>query len=222
HADAIKRGYVEIPPWMPTGASPVKFMFNRNAFEADRVLAVYCVHVDTEDIHLLKKNNVSVCITPRANAHLGMGVAPLSEILSNELTVGLGSDSPASTNSTDLFSEMRIGMLVQRSVDPKSFISPEKMLYLATLGGASALGLADKIGSLEVGKHADMVAVDFSEITAAAFDPIAAMVNNCYASDVMMTMVDGVVRYEKNKWHVDVEVAKNVARIIEIKRKLRA
>ena len=121
-----------------------------------------------------------------------------------------------------MLSEMRLGMLLQRAVNPGRFLDARTMLEVATLGGARALGLADKVGSLEIGKCADMIAVDLSSSHQSfTTDPVAAVVNTCTTADVLMTMVDGNVLYEKNRWHVKVEVAKNIARVIEIRSKLR-
>ena len=95
-------------------------------------------------------------------------------------------------------------------------------MEMATMGGARALRLDDKIGSLDVGKRADVIAVDLSgSHQTPTTDPVSAVVNTCTATDVLMTMVDGKLLYEKRRWHVDVEVAKNIARVIEIRGKLR-
>ena len=97
------------------------------------------------------------------------------------------------------------------------------MLRLATEGGARALGLEDSIGTLDVGKRADIIAVDLS---VAGQTPLlnieSTIVNTCTGNDVLMTMVDGEVLYEKNQWHVDVDVAHNIVRVIGIRNKLRA
>ncbi len=82
--------------------------------------------------------------------------------------------------------------------------------------------LENKIGSLDVGKCADIIAVDLSSShQSPTTDPVSAVVNTCSGTDVLMTMVDGKMLYEKNRWHVDVAVAKNIARVIEIRGKLR-
>ena len=110
-----------------------------------------------------------------------------------------------------MLSEMRLGMLLQRAVNPGRFLDSHTMLEVATLGGARALGITDKVGSLEIGKCADMIAVDLSSSHQSfTTDPVAAVVNTCTTADVLMTMVDGNVLYEKNRWHVKVEVAKNI------------
>ena len=222
HGMDVKRGYVEIPPWLPTGTSPVRYALNWGAFETSNVLAIHCVHVDEEDVKKLKEYDVAVGVCPRCNAQLGMGVAPVNEFLRAGLRLGLGTDSPAATDSTDMLTEMRLGMLVQRAVDVNEFLDSSTMLEMATMGGARALRLDDKIGSLDVGKRADVIAVDLSSShQTPTTDPVSAVVNTCTATDVLMTMVDGKLLYEKSRWHVDVEVAKNIARVIEIRGKLR-
>lgn len=222
HTMDQKRGYVEIPPWLPSGTTPVRYALNWGAFESSNVLAIHCVHVDDEDIKKLKEYDVAVAACPRCNAQLGMGVAPLTKFLRAGLRTGLGTDSPAATDSTDILTEMRIGMLVQRAVNVGEFLDSQTMLEMATIGGARALKLDEQIGSLEVGKRADIIAIDLSgSHQTPTTDPVSAVVNTCTGADVLMTMVDGAMLYEKNKWHVDVEVSKKIARVIEIRGKLR-
>ncbi len=220
--DDSQRGYVEIPPWMPTGESPVRYALNWGAFESPNVMVIHAVHVDDEDIQKLRDNNVSIGTCARANAQMGMGVAPLGAFLRAGLNVGLGTDSPAATEAIDMFSEMRVGMLIHRAFDRRRFFDATTMLELATIGGAQALGLGDKIGSLEIGKCADLVAVDLSgSHEPPEANPVSAVVNTCSASDVLMTMVGGKVLYEKDRWNVDVEVTRNIARVIDIRAKLK-
>lgn len=222
HGMDDKRGFVEIPPWLPTGVTPVRYALNWDAFESPRVLVVHGVHVNDEDIMKLKEYSVSVAVCPRCNAQLGMGVAPTTEFLKAGLNVGFGTDSPAATDSTDMFNEMRLGMLIQRAVNVGEFLDSTTALEIATIGGARALGLDHKIGTLDLGKCADIIAVDLSSShQSPATDAVSAVVNTCNGNDVLMTMVDGKILYEKSKWNVDIEVAKNIARIIEIRSKLR-
>jgi len=217
-----KRGFVEIPPWLPTGTTPIRYALNWGAFESDNVMAIHCVHVDDEDIEKLKEYDVSVATCPRCNAQLGMGVAPINEFLRAGLRVGLGTDSPGATDSTDMLLEMRIGLLVQRAVNVREFLDCETMLEMATMGGARALRLDDQIGSLEIGKCADIIAVDLSGSHQMPMsDPVSAVVNTCTGADVLMNMVDGKLLYEKDHWHVDIDIARNVARVIDIREKLR-
>ena len=219
---AEKRGFVEVPPWLPTGVSPVKYVLNWGGFEADNVMAVHCVHVDNEDIKKLREYNVAVAVCPRCNAQLSMGVAPVLDFLRSGLNVGLGSGYASSTDSSDIIKEMQVGMLLTRAVNPGRFIGTSSMLKMATIEAARALRMEDEIGSIEIGKRADLVVVDLSDSRQSpSGDPVAAVVNTCSASDVTMTMVDGVVRYEKSRWHVELDVARDIARVIEIRGKLR-
>ncbi len=221
--DEEARGYVEIPPWLPFGVTPVRYALNWGAFDADNVMVVHAVHVDDEDIKKLREHDVAVCICPRANAILGMGMSPLSEYLKSGFRIGLGTDSPAATNSTDMFAEMRGGLMMNRARDTRRFLDSATMLELATIGGARALKMDDKIGSLEIGKLADIVAVDLSSSNQSIeANPASAVVNTCLTSDVLMTMVGGKILYQKNHWSVGVEIAKNIARVIEIRAKLKA
>jgi 5-methylthioadenosine/S-adenosylhomocysteine deaminase len=217
-----RRGFIEVPPWLPTGVSPVSYVREWGGFEADNVIAVHCVHVDAHDINILKSAGVSVALCPRTNAQLSMGVAPLFEFMRSGITMGLGTGYAVATDSTDLISEMRLGMLLQRAVNPGKFLDAETMLRLATIDAARAVKMDDVIGSLEIGKHADIVAVDLSSShQSPTNDPASAVVNTTTGADVLMTMVGGVIRYEKGKWHLGADVAKDIARVIEIRGKLR-
>lgn len=225
YEEGYSRGYVEIPPWLPTGVSPVRYALNWGAFEAGNILAVHCVQVDADDIAILRDNDVSIAVCPRCNAQLGMGVAPMTEYERLGMRVGIGTDSPAATDSTDMISEMRIGMLLRRATSTNSsdFVTAQQMLEMATIGSARALRMEDKIGSLEVGKKADIIAIDMAgSMHPSTDDPVSAVVNTASGQDVCMTMVDGKILYEQNHWHVDVDVAKSIARVIAIRGKLRA
>lgn len=220
---ADKRGYVEMPPWLPTGATPVNYALNWGAFEAGNVLAVHAIHVSEDDIYQMRKYDIAVAHCPRCNAQLGMGVAPIDEYLRAGLRVGLGTDSPAAIDSADILQEMRLGMLIQRAVNTRDFVNAHTMLEMATLGGARALRMDDKIGSLDVGKQADIIAIDLSSShQTPTNDPIGALVNTGQSTEVMMSMVGGDILYEQNQWHVQADVAKSIARVIETREKLRA
>lgn len=221
--DSEAHGYVERPPWMPFGESPVRYVLNWDGFEADNVLLVHAVYVNEDDIRKLRERDVAICVCPRTNAQLGMGVARLNDFLQAGLRVGLGTGSQLAAESTDMLAEMRAGLLVYRATNTRRFLSSSTILEMATIGGARALRMEDKIGSLEVGKRADIIALDLSESHQTyEMNPVSTIVNTCTSNDVLMTMVDGSILYEKNHWHVDFEVAKNIARVLEIRAKLKA
>ena len=215
-------GFVEVPPWMPAGCSPVRYALNWDAFESSNVMAVHCIHVDEEDLKKLKEYDVSVAVCPRSAAQLGMGVTPLSELKRAGIRFGFGSAASSAISSADLIGEVRFATLIQRAVNVGDFVEAADMLAQATIGAAQALRMDDTIGSIEVGKRADIIAIDLSGAGQASdIDPMQTIVNTCNGSDILMTMVDGRKLYEKNHWDVDVEVARIIARVIEIRNKLR-
>jgi 5-methylthioadenosine/S-adenosylhomocysteine deaminase len=189
-------------PWMPTGVSPVRYVYQWGILDLPNVLAVHCVHVDSEDIEVLKRTNVAVAHCPRCNAKLGMGTAPLGDFRTHQLRVGLGTDSPASNSTIDFFEEMRVGLLIQRSLlGEKGFFSAKTFIQMATLGSATALKLDHLIGTLDPGKRADIIAVDLSHSwQVPTQNPYGALVHTSNQEDVLMTMVDGRVLYDRGRF----------------------
>ncbi|MBC7105166.1 MAG: amidohydrolase family protein [Firmicutes bacterium] len=148
--------------WQPPRLSPVALAEQVRALGPD-VLAVHCVQVDEVDVQRLARNGSPVAHCPRSNLFLQCGIAPVTEFLAHGVTVGLGTDSLGSNEDLDMFAEMRAALRASRiraEREKTSEVLDEAMvLSLATLGGARALGLDKLIGSLTVGKRADVIAV---------------------------------------------------------------
>ena len=163
------------------------------------VLAAHCVHVDADEVALLAERDVAVAHCPRSNAILGCGTAPLAELLAAGIRVGLGTDSPASTPSFDLFEEMRTAVYTARArKQTPDALSASAALELATLGSARALGLEDETGSLAAGKRADLAVVSLAGSPFLPWeDPTTAVVFGGSPERVLLTLVDGEARYEK-------------------------
>jgi 5-methylthioadenosine/S-adenosylhomocysteine deaminase len=163
------------------------------------VLAAHCVYVDEDEIGLLAEHDVAVAHCPRSNAILGCGAAPLAELLTAGIRVGLGTDSPASTPSFDLFEEMRAAVYTARTRERRpDALSASVALELATLGSARALGLDAETGSLAAGKRADLAVVSLAGSPFLPWeDPTTAVVFGGSPDRVLLTLVDGEVRYEK-------------------------
>ena len=163
------------------------------------VIAAHCVKVDAEEIELLAAHGVAVAHCPRSNAMLGCGLAPLAELRSAGLRVGLGTDSPASTPSFDMFEEMRAAVYAARArAGRPEALSAAEALELATLGGARALGLDGEIGSLVPGKRADLAVVSLAGSPYLPWeDPAVAVVFGGSPERVQLSLVDGEARYEK-------------------------
>lgn len=195
HLAFASRQSVEL---LPAGCSPIQYAHNWDIFDAPEVLAIHCVKLDDRDIEILAENNVNVAVCPRANAKLGMGVAPIVKMRQAGITVGLGTDSPAAADSIDPIEEMRFTMLVLRATNGKDgFIQGPDMIRMATLDSAKALGMDDIIGSLDPGKQADIVAIDLSDSRQAPTHfPTSAVVHTADRSNIMMTMVGGKVIFD--------------------------
>ncbi len=188
----------------PYGRTAIRALADRSLLPRGLV-AAHCVTVDHEEIALLADHGVSVAHCPRSNALLGCGIAPLRRLLDAGLTVGLGTDSPASTPSFDLFEELRAALFFARARERRpEALSATEALELATLGSARALGLADEIGSLEPGKRADLLVLSLEGSPFLPWeDPAAAVVLGGSPHRVAATLVDGEVRYERGAfdWH---------------------
>lgn len=183
--------------WHAPGVSTISYFHNLGVLD-NAPLLVHCVRVDGEDIASIAASRARVAHCPKSNAKLGHGVAPLAAMLDAKLAVGLGTDSVASNNRCDLLGEARFAALLHRA-SWKDYQRPsaDEVLHLATLGGARALGLEDRAGSLETGKQADLVAIDLSRThVSPVHDPAAAIVFSAMAGDVRMTMVAGRVLFD--------------------------
>ena len=178
--------------WASPDCSPIEFLAQTGILEM-RPLLVHCVNASRSDIDAIAASGSGIAHCPKSNAKFGHGVPPLEEFLDAGIPVGLGSDSVASNNICDLLEEARFAAFAARNrTGKKRFISAEDVLYAATLGGARAVGYADRIGSLEVGKQADLAAVSLTDLTQLPVTDIAAaLVFSSNARDVKMTMVAG-------------------------------
>jgi cytosine/adenosine deaminase-related metal-dependent hydrolase len=182
----------------PLGESGIRALARRGLLNSS-MLAAHCVVVDSEEIGLLAEHGVAVAHCPRSNAVLGCGVAPLAELRAAGLRVGLGTDSPASTPSFDMFEELRTAVYLARArAESPDVLGAAEALELATLGSARALGLDSGIGSLVPGKSADLAIVSLADSPFLPWeDPVAALVFGGSPDRVLVTFVDGEVRYEK-------------------------
>jgi 5-methylthioadenosine/S-adenosylhomocysteine deaminase len=157
------------------------------------VLAAHGVWISEPDIALLRMRGVGVSHNPESNMKLASGTAPVTEYLAAGVAVGLGTDGAASNNDLDMFEAMRAASLLQkvRTGDPRA-LGAAAALEMATIGGARALGMSSQIGSLEVGKRADLivVAMDAARQTP-MYDAVSHLVYTTRGDDVRTTIVNG-------------------------------
>lgn len=163
-----------------------------------KTLAAHCVHVDADQIRVLRENDVAVAHNPTSNLKLASGIAPIKEMLERGVKLSVGTDGAASNNDLDMFEEMRLAALLVKGATYDPVVLPAKeALLMATRWGAEALTLGDITGSLEPGKRADLIVVDRSPLHNAPHfernpDNIySQLVYAAHASDVQHVMVNG-------------------------------
>ena len=184
----------------PYGVSPIKYLQQWDVFDED-FLAVHCVQVSRDDIRILKSKDVAVAHCPKSNAKLGCGVAPLADLLHEGVRVGLGTDSPASSNIMDMFDEMRTMLFLHRAVERDVTRARRAEVRAHRHAGRrrGARACDDDIGSLEPGKCADFIAVDVARSHFAPIDdPYSALVYGANQDDVLLTVVGGDVLFYRD------------------------
>ena len=156
--------------------------------------AAHCVWVDDHEQGLLAEHDVKVLHCPGSNLKLGSGVAPVPEMRARGITVSLGADGGACNNRLDMFEEMRLAAVLQAMRMHPGVLPARDVVWMATRAGARTLGLEQDIGSIEVGKRADLIVVDRDRPhLAPGPDPYSTIVYAARGSDVRTTIVDGEV-----------------------------
>ena len=176
------------------GASPIDYL-NRIGFLGNRVIAAHVVWPSAEELGLLKKLGVGIVHNPQSNMKLASGVAPVPEMLKQDLPVGLGTDGAASNNDLNLWEEMDTAAKLHKvmSKDPK-VLTAEEAFEMATLRGARALHLEKEIGSIERGKRADIVIVDSDDLNQTpSYNIYSDLVYATKGADVRTVIVEGRV-----------------------------
>lgn len=162
---------------------------------------VHMVHLDDSDIKALAKTGTHVAHCPTSNAKLASGVARVPDLLKAGVNVGLGTDGAPCNNTNDLLQEMKLAGIIHKAVsfDP-TLVTAEQVLECATINGAKALGLDKDIGSLEVGKKADFIALDMRKVNLQPYySPVSAVVYSATGGDVTLTVVNGKIVVEHGK-----------------------
>jgi len=158
------------------------------------VMLAHCVHLVAEEMQTLADTSTNVSHCPSSNLKLGSGIAPVAEMLERGISVSLGADGAACNNRLDMFTEMRTAALLQKALHGPEVVSASRVLRMATIDGAKALGLGEQLGSIEIGKRADVIVVDLEGIhSSPSSDVVSALVYSGQASDVRTTIIDGRV-----------------------------
>jgi len=156
------------------------------------VALAHCVHLSDEEIEILKTTQTNVAHCPSSNLKLGSGIAPIVKLLEQGVSVSLGADGAACNNRLDMFTEMRTAALLQKALHGPEVLPATRALQMATIDGAKALGLDADIGSIEVGKRADLALVRLDGLHSTPVeDVVSAVVYSAQPEDVDTVLVDG-------------------------------
>jgi len=176
-------------------------LLRKIGFLGPDILAAHCIHLTKKEMQLLAAHNVKVAHNPVANMKLAQGTAKIENLRDLGVIVGLGTDGPASNNTLDMFETMKIAALLQKLtyLNP-TVLSAYGVLEMATVNGAKALGIDRNVGSLEVGKRADIILIDISKPHLKPLHNIyAGLVYSARGSDVDTVIVDGEILMENQQ-----------------------
>lgn len=177
-----------------TGMSPVKYLDSLGLL-ASSTIAVHCVHMSEEDIDILRQRGVSVSHNPQSNMKLASGVSPVAGMTAKGVNVAIGTDGAASNNDLDMWEEMRSASMLQKVARMDACVLPAwEVLKMATVNGAHAAGLGDRIGQIREGMLADLIMVDMRK---PHLNPMSNVISNLVycakSADVHTVIVDGRV-----------------------------
>ena len=202
------------------GRTPV-FHLDHLGVLSERLIADHCVKIAEEEMEILKKYGVKVAHCPESNMKLASGVAPIPELLSKGVVVGLGTDGCASNNNLDMFQEMDTAAKLHKVYrgDPTT-MDAVSVVKMATINGAKVLGLEDDVGSIEVGKKADLIVIDLNKPhLTPLYNPYSQLVYAVNGADVVGSIIDGRVVMKKGKL-VTIEEEKVIEEVKRIAQKV--
>ena len=185
------------------GKRPVEHLYDIG-FLRDDVLAAHCIWLNEKELQILSKTRVNVIHNPSSNLRLASGIAPIKKMLKYGINVGLGIDTALTNNTMDMFREMRLTSLFHKMVnnDP-SFLTVKALIKMATLNNAKALGLEKDVGSLEPGKKADIIIINFKHPDTWPAITVKNVLNNlvysCSGWNVETVIVDGKIIMENRE-----------------------
>lgn len=179
----------------------VEFLHHLGVLSEKSVLA-HCIHLSEKEIRIMKETKANVAHCPSSNLKLGSGVANVPRYLSEGISVSLGADGAPCNNNLDMFEEMRLAGLIQKPIHGPTAMPVKTIFEMATIGGAKALGLDKEIGSIEVGKKADLVLLDLQSISNPliqneAENLYSTIVYSANPANVDSVMIDGKWIYRK-------------------------
>jgi 5-methylthioadenosine/S-adenosylhomocysteine deaminase len=203
------------------GKSPIEVLDSVGLL-GEKTLLAHCVHLTNAEIDRLAETHTSVSHCPSSNLKLSSGIARVADMVRAGVNVSLGTDGPASNNDLDLFHEAQLAALVQKGVTGDPTVLPaEKVFSMLTIDGARAVGLEDQIGSLEVGKEADLAVIDFDSANLTpCYNLYSHLIYAASPEDICHTMIHGKLVME-NRQMLSIEEEKVKHQVRQIAERVR-
>ena len=190
----------------------------KQEFKGEKLILAHSVKLSKEEIKVLKDFDVSISHCPVSNLKLGCGIANITEMLKQGINVSLGTDGQGSGSNLDLFEAMKFAALLQKGKEENAMLMPAyEVLKMATINGAKALGLEEKIGSIEEGKLADIIILDLDTVVTKPINDICSdIVYNAKGNNIETTIVNGKILMENKKLQIDdFEILEKCKKIIK-------
>jgi 5-methylthioadenosine/S-adenosylhomocysteine deaminase len=195
-----------------TGMRNIEYL-NEVGLASSHTVLAHCVHLNDNEMEILARTGTNVAHCPSSNMKLGSGLARIPEMIERGIPVSLGADGAPCNNRLDMFTEMRTAALIQKALHGAETLPALTMLKMATIDGARALGLEDEIGSIEIGKRADLVLLNLDRLhTTPHPDPISTIVYAASPENVDTVIIDGwIVMRERELLTVDEQAVRSEA-----------
>ena len=179
------------------------------------LVAAHCTHVGEQDLNLLNQNNVNVVHNPSSNLILGSGIADISKMLDLGMNVSIGTDSSASNNRLDMFEELRMAVLLGKGINHKPEILDSNVAFkMATYNAAKSMNKGELIGSIELKKKADIVAINLDSIfTQPVYNPLSSLLYNGNQGGVDYVWINGTLKLNAGQLeNIDLDKLTNIAK----------
>lgn len=202
------------------GMTPTKLIEEAGALRQGTICA-HGVHLTEDDITRIVNAGAGVALNPQTNLKLGSGIAPIDKLINSGMLLGLGTDGACSNNHLDLWESIRLAALLPKGINQNpTLVDAKKAIWLATRGGAKLLGLESLIGSLEIGKRADICIIDTTALhLSPIYSPWPLLAYSIKGSDVLHTVIDGKVVF-RNRKHTTLDISKVRSKVQKIADKI--
>jgi len=183
--------------------TPTEYLEDIGALNG-KTIAAHCVYISEHDREIILQKNVGVVNNPQSNLKLVSGISPVPLMKELNINIGLGTDSAVSNNSLDMFQEMKVASLIHKLNNGNPTVLPaEEIIRMATIEGAKVLGIDNQVGSLEVGKQADIIIINLNQPhLVPLYNPYSQIVYAIQGNDVDTVFIDGTIVYQNKTFMV--------------------